>query len=122
MERLAAIILLSVSPRLRIAALLLTKQPLLAGHVDEAVEIVFREWLTELRFERRANRSGILCGIDEALTLLKDVLPEDNREVWALKDGEPVKAKEVTLRITAPYQSYGLYETALCGILAHSTG
>jgi nicotinate phosphoribosyltransferase len=68
------------------------------------------------------NRSGILCGIDEALALLSDVLPEENREVWALKDGEPVAAKDVALRITAPYQSYGLYETALCGILAHSTG
>jgi len=30
--------------------------------------------------------------------------------------------KEVMLRITAPYQSYGLYETAYCGILAHCSG
>jgi nicotinate phosphoribosyltransferase len=30
--------------------------------------------------------------------------------------------KEVVLRITAPYQSYGLYETAICGILAHCSG
>jgi nicotinate phosphoribosyltransferase len=28
----------------------------------------------------------------------------------------------VVLRIMAPYQSYGLYETALCGILAHCSG
>jgi len=26
------------------------------------------------------------------------------------------------LRITAPYQSYGLYETAICGILTHGSG
>ena len=31
-------------------------------------------------------------------------------------------SKEVTVRITAPYRSYGLYETAICGILAHSSG
>lgn len=31
-------------------------------------------------------------------------------------------AKEVVLRIKAPYQSYGLYETAIDGILAHCSG
>ena len=30
--------------------------------------------------------------------------------------------KEVVLRITAPYQSYGLYETAIDGILSHCSG
>jgi nicotinate phosphoribosyltransferase len=33
-----------------------------------------------------------------------------------------MESKEVVLRITAPYQSYGLYETAICGILAHCSG
>jgi len=53
---------------------------------------------------------------------LKEVLPAGKNEVWALKEGDPISAKEVVLRITAPYQSYGLYETAIIGMLAHGTG
>jgi nicotinate phosphoribosyltransferase len=69
-----------------------------------------------------ANKDGYVCGIEEVTALLDKVLPTANREVWALADGEPMAAKEVTVRITAPYRSYGLYETAICGILAHSSG
>ena len=69
-----------------------------------------------------ASRAGILCGIEEVKALLSRVLPEANREVWALAEGKAMSAKEVVLRITAPYQSYGLYETAICGILAHCSG
>jgi nicotinate phosphoribosyltransferase len=68
------------------------------------------------------SRAGILCGIEEVKALLAEVLPEDNREVWALDEGESMTAREVVLRITAPYQSYGVYETAIVGILAHGSG
>jgi nicotinate phosphoribosyltransferase len=69
-----------------------------------------------------SSRAGILCGIEEVKALLDEVLPEDNREVWALDEGDSIAAKEVVLRITAPYQSYGVYETAIVGILAHCSG
>ncbi len=65
---------------------------------------------------------GILCGIEEVKTLLDKVLPEDSREVWALSEGESFDRKEVVLRIKAPYQSYGTYETTYLGILAHCSG
>jgi nicotinate phosphoribosyltransferase len=68
------------------------------------------------------TRDGILCGMEEVLTLLRQVLPEGEWEVWALAEGEPMKRKEVVLRITAPYQSYGVYETAYLGILAQCSG
>jgi len=68
------------------------------------------------------SRAGILCGIEEVKALLTEVLPEDNREVWALEEGDAISAKEVVLRIKAPYQSYGIYETAIIGILAHGSG
>ncbi|MFB0559072.1 MAG: nicotinate phosphoribosyltransferase [Dehalococcoidales bacterium] len=68
------------------------------------------------------NRAGVLCGIEEVKALLTRVLPVDNREVWALAEGETMASKEVILRITAPYQSYGVYETAIDGILAHCSG
>lgn len=65
---------------------------------------------------------GILCGMEEVKTLLEKVLPKDKREVWALEDGEPITRKEVVLRITAPYQSYALYETVYLGMLSHCSG
>jgi nicotinate phosphoribosyltransferase len=60
--------------------------------------------------------------MEEVKALLSRVLPKDNCEVWALAEGEAMKAKEVVLRIIAPYQSYGLYETAIDGMLAQSSG
>ncbi|MFC1912358.1 nicotinate phosphoribosyltransferase [Chloroflexota bacterium] len=69
-----------------------------------------------------SSRAGVLCGIEEVKALLNKALPETSREVWALAEGEMMDSKEVVLRITAPYQSYGLYETAICGILAHCSG
>jgi len=69
-----------------------------------------------------SSRAGVLCGIEEVKALLARVLPEDNREVWALDEGDMMEAKEVVLRINAPYQSYGVYETAIDGILSHCSG
>jgi len=69
-----------------------------------------------------ASRAGVLCGMEEVKALLARVLPKDDSEVWALADGDAIKPKEVVLRVTAPYQSYGLYETAIDGILAHCSG
>jgi len=87
------------------------------------VEILRRENLNPVAtMEVFPSRAGILCGIEEVKALLARVLTEGSREVWALGEGEPMAAKEVVLRITAPYQSYGLYETAIDGILAHCSG
>ena len=68
-----------------------------------------------------SNGPGILCGMREVLGLLTTVLP-CNAEVWALDEGQSMEAKEVVLRIMAPYQSFGLYETAFLGILASESG
>ena len=67
------------------------------------------------------SRGGILCGMREVLALLRTVLPPEG-EVWALEEGQPFDQKEVALRITAPYLSYGIYETAILGILSHESG
>ena len=67
------------------------------------------------------TKSAVLCGTREVRAVLERVTSEGNREVWAVEEGEAVKAGEVCLIIRAPYSSFGLYETAICGILAHST-
>lgn len=87
------------------------------------IEILQREELNPVAtMEVFAGRAGTLCGMEEVRALLDKVLPADNREVWALDEGETMDKKEVVVRITAPYCSYGLYETAICGTLAHSSG
>jgi nicotinate phosphoribosyltransferase len=72
-----------------------------------------------------ARQDAVLCGIDEARNLLGHVLADCNpREtrVEALSDGDRIAPKEVVLRIHARYRLFGLYETALLGMLAQSTG
>ena len=70
-----------------------------------------------------ASKAGILCGMEEALALLKKVLPSSpDVEVWALAEGNAFDKKEVVLRIKAPYVSFGLYETAMLGMLASGSG
>ena len=67
------------------------------------------------------GRAGVLCGVKESLTLLRQALPADVAEVWALDEGADIGAREVALRVKAPYLSVGVYETAILGILAHCT-
>jgi len=87
------------------------------------IEVLRREGLNPVAtMEVFSSRAGMLCGMEEAKALLDRALPRDRREVWALDEGESMDTREVVLRITAPYQSYGLYETALCGILSHCSG
>jgi len=87
------------------------------------IEILRQEGLNPVAtMEVFPSRGGILCGVEEVKALLTKVLPEGNREVWALAEGDTMDRKEVVLRITALYQSYGLYETAIIGILAHCSG
>ncbi|UCG54340.1 MAG: nicotinate phosphoribosyltransferase [Dehalococcoidia bacterium] len=87
------------------------------------IEILKKEGLNPVAtMEVFSSRPGILCGIEEVKTLLSTALSRIKGEVWSLNEGEAMDRREVVLRITAPYQSYGLYETAICGILAHCSG
>ena len=70
-----------------------------------------------------ARRDAILCGIDEVKVLLAHVFSDaDDVVVESLSDGDRVAPKEVVLRIRARYRAFGLYETAILGMLAQSTG
>jgi nicotinate phosphoribosyltransferase len=91
-----------------------------------AEEILAREGMDPLVvMEVFARQEGVLCGIDEAKILLAHALADvDPSEsvVEALDDGDPFAPKEVVLRIRARYRRFGLYETAMLGMLAQSTG
>ncbi len=71
--------------------------------------------------EFSSSRAAVLCGAMEVKAVLSKVTSEGNREVWAVEEGTEVEEGEVCLQVKAPYSSFGLYETAICGILAHST-
>ncbi|MEO8208278.1 MAG: nicotinate phosphoribosyltransferase [Chloroflexota bacterium] len=91
-----------------------------------AERILEREGLDPLVvMEVFARQSAVLCGIDEAKTLLGTVLGDaDPAEtvVEALDDGDEIGPKEIVLRIAGRYRAFGLYETAILGMLAQSTG
>ncbi len=69
---------------------------------------------------------GVLCGAEEALAYLREIFAESNGAtepiVESLHDGDGFGSKEVVLRIQARYSAFGLYETAILGILASGSG
>jgi nicotinate phosphoribosyltransferase len=91
-----------------------------------AAGILEREGLDPIvSMEVFARQEAVLCGIDEAKNLLGHALVEADlteTKVEALDDGDRITPKEIVLRIRARYREVGLYETALLGMLAQSTG
>ena len=86
------------------------KKTLAGAHVDAVVAMDFF-----------ASRSGVLCGVAEAVRLLSGVLQEGD-EAWAIPEGDAISAKETALRVRAPYSRFGVYETALLGMLSSCSG
>ena len=91
-----------------------------------ATRILEREGLDPIVvLEVFSRGEGVLCGIDEAKNLLGHVLERaaaDEVVVEALDDGDLFAPKEVVLRIRARYRVFGLYETAVLGMMAQATG
>lgn len=73
---------------------------------------------TEVVAEIFPRRPGILVGVEEA----KNLLEGTGVEVWSLPEGARFEAKEVVMRIKGRYTDFGIYETAVLGILASSSG
>lgn len=89
----------------------------LRGHQIMAAE----QLAPEVTVEVFPNGDGLLCGMKETLALLARVLPAE-AVVEALSEAVPMQAKEVVLRIRAPYPAFAIYETAILGTLAHESG
>ncbi|MGH2429860.1 MAG: nicotinate phosphoribosyltransferase [Candidatus Limnocylindria bacterium] len=108
-----------------------------AGDVlsGETADVYFERARTILAAERLdpvvtmeifSRGEGVLCGAEEALAYLREVLAEADHDpepiVESLHDGDRFSAKEVVMRIEARYSAFGLYETAILGILASCSG
>jgi nicotinate phosphoribosyltransferase len=65
-----------------------------------------------------ARRGGLLAGVPEVLALFQNC----DVKVWSLEEGDFFEPKEVVMRIEGKYADFGIYETALLGILASSSG
>jgi nicotinate phosphoribosyltransferase len=66
------------------------------------------------------SRAGSVCGIGQVAQLLADVGFEG--EMWALGEGDKASAGEHVVQLRGRYRSFGLYETAILGILASCSG
>ena len=64
------------------------------------------------------SRAGVIAGVDEVFNLLK------SKEIffWAIPEGEDMQPKEVIMRISGPYDQFGMYETVILGMLASASG
>lgn len=91
-----------------------------------AERILEREGLDPLVvMEVFSRQQGLLAGIDEAKVLLAHALegaPPEEAIVESLDDCEAFSPKEIVLRIRARYRRFGLYETAMLGMMAQATG
>lgn len=103
---------------------------LLAYYAASAVDVYFlraRKTLDGARVDAVVamdfftGADGMVCGVNEAARLLGGVLKEGD-EAWAIPEGEPMTKKETVLRIRAPYSRFGVYETALLGMLSSCSG
>ncbi len=72
----------------------------------------------EVTAEIFASDAGVMCGTGEAVRLLA----HKKVEVYALPEGEEFGRKEVVMRIHGRYSDFGIYETAILGILASASG
>jgi nicotinate phosphoribosyltransferase len=68
-----------------------------------------------------SSKAGMLCGVAEAVRLLSGVLGEGD-QAWAMPEGAEMGVKDTVLRIRAPYSRFGVYETALLGMLSSCSG
>jgi len=102
-----------------------THEEIYSGLTTDIYFIRTRELLRHMGLDRTpvtaevfAGKPGVLAGVDEVKNLLRE-LPV---QVWALPEGSEFKEKEVIMRIAGAYDDFGIYETALLGILSSSCG
>lgn len=61
------------------------------------------------------RRPGVMCGVEEVMSLLQDKAVE----IYAIPEGETFEPKDTVMRIKGAYEEFGIYETVLLGMMAH---
>jgi len=65
-----------------------------------------------------ARKPGILVGIEEVRNILKD----NDIEMWALEEGTDFQPKETLVRIKGSYEKFAIFESVILGCLASPSG
>lgn len=101
-----------------------THQEIAQGLTTDIYFLRTRELLQRAGLEEKqvlaeifASREGYMAGMQEVCQLFQ------GKEVnlWGLSEGEPFSKKEVVLQLEGRYSDFGIFETALLGILASSS-
>ncbi|NMB40917.1 MAG: nicotinate phosphoribosyltransferase, partial [Firmicutes bacterium] len=102
-----------------------THEEILSGATSDLYFVRTRELLSHagkkdipVVAEIFCGRSGTLAGVEEVHNLFRD----KNVSIQAIPEGKKIERKEVVMRISGPYDEFGLYETALLGMLASASG
>lgn len=102
-----------------------TPEEIIAGATSDIYFIKTQEILRQIgrgdcvvTAEIFARKPGMFVGIEEVLGLLKDA----SVEVWAQPEGSEITPKQVLCRIKGRYADFGVYETAILGMLASASG
>ena len=68
-----------------------------------------------------ARRAGVLCGVDEAIAIIKRCSVGWAPKIQALRDGDRIGKMEVVMTIEGGFPSFAHLETVYLGVLARST-
>lgn len=69
-----------------------------------------------------ARKSGIVCGLDEAIAILKLCSDKPHElKIKALYDGDKIKAEETVMTIEGDYSTFAHLETVYLGVIARPT-
>ena len=70
--------------------------------------------------EMFTRKPAVLCGVSQVQQLLTDT--GYSGELWAVDEGASIAPLEAAIELFAPYSDIGIYETAMLGMLASSSG
>ncbi|MDI6641915.1 MAG: quinolinate phosphoribosyl transferase [Elusimicrobiota bacterium] len=77
---------------------------------------------TKVLMQIFSRADGILCGIDEAIAILKLCADESEKlKIHALHDGDEIKKNETVMTIEGDYSTFAHLETVYLGVLSRGT-
>jgi nicotinate phosphoribosyltransferase len=63
---------------------------------------------------------GLMCGVNQVVQLLQDA--GFAGELWSLTEGSEIAGGEAVMQLRDRYSGFGIYETAILGLLASGSG
>jgi nicotinate phosphoribosyltransferase len=99
---------------------------ILTGETADVYFLRTRDLLRQLERNPRVGmeifpgRATLCCGVTQVSQLLRESGFEG--ELWAVQEGDDLERDEAAVELFGRYDSFGIYETAILGILASCSG